>query len=111
METNAEATVLDVRAAGPGIATLHGMVVVVVAVAAIGNRVAGGAAASVGGDMVDHFFTLAYSRFPIRSSADVGTGRLAVADWPGRACAAGACGRFTYQACSPLARWCPGIAR
>ena len=25
METNAEATVLDVRAAGPGIATLHGM--------------------------------------------------------------------------------------
>jgi hypothetical protein len=32
--------------------------------------------------MVDYFFTLAYYRFPIRSSADVTTGRLAVADWP-----------------------------
>jgi hypothetical protein len=58
------------------------LVVVAVAVAAIGNRVAGGAAASVGGEMVDYFFTLAYYRFPIRSSADVTTGRLAVADWP-----------------------------
>jgi hypothetical protein len=47
--------------------------VVVVAVAAIGNRVAGAVAAVGAAVWFDFFFTLPYERFTIRSSADVTT--------------------------------------
>jgi Domain of unknown function (DUF4118) len=49
------------------------LVVVVVAVAAIGNRVAGALAAIGAAVWFDFFFTLPYERFTIRSSADVTT--------------------------------------
>jgi hypothetical protein len=49
------------------------LVVVVVAVAAIGNRVAGALAAVSAAAWFDFFFTLPYYRFTIRSSADVTT--------------------------------------
>ncbi len=49
------------------------LVVVVVAVAAIGNRVAGAIAAVGAAVWFDFFFTLPYERFTIRSSADVTT--------------------------------------
>ena len=52
------------------------LVVVVVAVAAIGNRVAGGVAAVWAAVWFDFFFTLPYYRFTIRSSADVMTAVL-----------------------------------
>ena len=49
------------------------LVVVVVAVAALGNRVAGGLAAVWTAVWFDFFFTLPYDRFTIRSSSDVTT--------------------------------------
>lgn len=49
------------------------LVVVVVAVAAIGNRVAGAIAAIGAAVWFDFFFTLPYERFTIASSADVTT--------------------------------------
>lgn len=49
------------------------LVVVVVAVAAIGNRPAGAVAAMGAAAWFDFFFTLPYERFTIRSSADVTT--------------------------------------
>jgi hypothetical protein len=49
------------------------LMVVVVAVAAIGNRVAGAIAAIWAAVWFDFFFTLPYERFTIRSSADVTT--------------------------------------
>lgn len=49
------------------------LVVVVVAVSAIGNRVAGGLAAVGAAVWFDFFFTLPYERFTIRSSSDVTT--------------------------------------
>jgi hypothetical protein len=49
------------------------LVVVVVAVAALGNRVAGGLAAVWAAVWFDFFFTLPYDRFTIRSSSDVTT--------------------------------------
>jgi len=49
------------------------MVVVVVAVAAIGNRVAGAIAAVGAAVWFNFFFTLPYERFTIRSSADITT--------------------------------------
>ena len=52
------------------------LVVVVVGVAAIGNRVAGGLAAVSAAVWFDFFFTLPYYRFTIRSSADVTTAVL-----------------------------------
>ena len=52
------------------------LVVVVVGVAAIGNRVAGGLAAVSAALWFDFFFTLPYYRFTIRSSADVTTAVL-----------------------------------
>jgi hypothetical protein len=52
------------------------LVVTVVAVAAIGNRVAGGLAAVWAAAWFDFFFTLPYDRFTIRSSADVTTAVL-----------------------------------
>jgi Domain of unknown function (DUF4118) len=52
------------------------LVVVVVGVAAIGNRVAGGLAAVWAAVWFDFFFTLPYYRFTIRSSADVTTAVL-----------------------------------
>ena len=52
------------------------LVVVVVGVAAIGNRVAGGLAAVWAAIWFDFFFTLPYYRFTIRSSADVTTAVL-----------------------------------
>jgi K+-sensing histidine kinase KdpD len=52
------------------------LVVVVVGVAAIGNRVAGGLAAVWAAIWFDFFFTLPYYRFTIRSTADVTTAVL-----------------------------------
>ena len=52
------------------------LVVVVVGVAAIGNRVAGGLAAVWAAIWFDFFFTLPYYRFTIRNSADVTTAVL-----------------------------------
>ena len=52
------------------------LVVVVVGVAAIGNRVAGGLAAVWAAVWFDFFFTVPYYRFTIRSSADVTTAVL-----------------------------------
>jgi hypothetical protein len=52
------------------------LVVVVVGVAAIGNRVAGGLAAVSAAAWFDFFFTVPYDRFTIRSSADVTTAVL-----------------------------------
>ena len=52
------------------------VVVVVVGVAAIGNRVAGGLAAVWAALCFDFFFPLPYYRFTIRSSADVTTAVL-----------------------------------
>ena len=52
------------------------LVVVVVGVAAIGNRVAGGLAAVSAAAWFDFFFTLPYYRFTIRSSADITTAVL-----------------------------------
>ncbi len=49
------------------------LVVVVVAMAAMGNRVAGGIAAIGAAVWFDFFFTLPYERFTIRSSSDVTT--------------------------------------
>lgn len=49
------------------------LVVVVVAVATIGNRLAGGLAAVWAALWFDFFFTVPYDRFAIRSSADVTT--------------------------------------
>ena len=49
------------------------LVVVVVAVAAIGNRVAGGLSAVASAVWFDFFFTVPYERFTIRSSADLTT--------------------------------------
>jgi len=52
------------------------LVVVVVAVAAIGNRIAGALAAVSAFAWFDFFFTLPYYRFSIRSSSDVTTAVL-----------------------------------
>src|SRR5258708_12953220 len=52
------------------------LVVAVVAVAAIGNRMAGALAAVSAFAWFDFFFTLPYYRFTIRSSADVTTAVL-----------------------------------
>jgi len=49
------------------------LVVVVVAVAAIGNRTAGALAALGAAAWFDFFYTVPYQRFTIRSSADVTT--------------------------------------
>jgi K+-sensing histidine kinase KdpD len=52
------------------------LVVVIVGVAAIGNRVAGALAAVWAALWFDFFFTVPYYRFTIRSSADVTTAAL-----------------------------------
>src|ERR1035437_5660701 len=52
------------------------LVVVVVGVAAIGNRIAGGLAAVSAAAWFDFFFTLPYYRFTIRGSADITTAVL-----------------------------------
>ncbi len=52
------------------------LMVVVVGVAAIGNRVAGGLAAVSAAVWFDFFFTVPYYRFTIRSSADITTAVL-----------------------------------
>ena len=55
------------------------LVVVVVGVASIGNRPAGGIAAVSAAVWFDFFFTLPYERFTIRSSADITTAVLLLA--------------------------------
>jgi K+-sensing histidine kinase KdpD len=52
------------------------LVVVVVAIASIGNRAAGGIAAIGAAIWFDFFFTLPYERFTIRTSADTTTAVL-----------------------------------
>jgi hypothetical protein len=74
------------------------LVVVVVAVAAIGNRVAGGVAAVWAAIWSTSSSRCRINyRFPIRSSSDVTTAGLPLLTGPGRACAAGACGRVHWS--------------
>jgi Domain of unknown function (DUF4118) len=69
----AAAVLLPFRSSWPNTNVALLLVVVIVAVAAIGNR-AGGAIAALGAAVwFDFFFTLPYERFTIRSSADVTT--------------------------------------
>jgi Domain of unknown function (DUF4118) len=70
------AILLPFRASWPNTNVALLLVVVVVGVAAIGNRVAGGLAAVGAALWFDFFFTLPYYRFTIRSSADVTTAVL-----------------------------------
>jgi len=69
----AAAILLPFRASWPNTNVALLLVVVVVAIAAIGNRVAGAIAAIGAAVWFDFFFTLPYERFTIRSSADVTT--------------------------------------
>jgi Domain of unknown function (DUF4118) len=69
----AASILLPFRASWPNTNVALLLVVVVVAVAAIGNRVAGAIAAIGAAVWFDFFFTLPYERFSIRSSADVTT--------------------------------------
>jgi hypothetical protein len=69
----AAAILLPFRASWPNTNVALLLVVVVVAVAAIGNRVAGAIAAIGAAVWFDFFFTVPYERFTIRSSADVTT--------------------------------------
>jgi hypothetical protein len=64
---------LPFRASWPNTNVALLLVVVVVAVAAIGNRVAGAVAAVGAAVWFDFFFAVPYYRFTIRSSADVTT--------------------------------------
>jgi Domain of unknown function (DUF4118) len=68
----AAAVLLPFRASWPN-TNVALLLVVVVAVAAVGNRVAGAVAAIGAAVWFDFFFTLPYERFTIRSSADVTT--------------------------------------
>jgi len=69
----AAAILLPFRASWPNTNVALLLVVVVVAVAAMGNRIAGAVAAIGAAVWFDFFFTLPYERFTIRSSADVTT--------------------------------------
>jgi hypothetical protein len=69
----AAAVLLPLRASWPNTNVALLLVVVVVAVAALGNRVAGAIAAIGAAVWFDFFFTLPYERFTIRSSADITT--------------------------------------
>jgi hypothetical protein len=69
----AAVVLLPFRASWPNTNVALLLVVVVVAVAAIGNRVAGAVAAIGAAVWFDFFFTLPYEWFTIRSSADVTT--------------------------------------
>jgi hypothetical protein len=70
------AVLLPFRASWPNTNVALLLVVVVVGVAAAGNRVAGGLAAVWAAIWFDFFFTLPYYRFTIRSSADATTAVL-----------------------------------
>jgi hypothetical protein len=72
----AAALLLPFRASWPDTNAALLLVVVVVGVAAIGNRAAGGLAAVGAAVWFDFFFTVPYYRFTIRSSADVTTAVL-----------------------------------
>ncbi len=72
----AAAVLLPFRASWSNTNVAMLLVVVVVGVAAIGNRVAGGLAAVSAAAWFDFFFTLPYYRFTIRSSADITTAVL-----------------------------------
>jgi K+-sensing histidine kinase KdpD len=69
----AAAILVPFRSSWPNTNVALLLVVVMVAVAAIGNRVAGAIAAIGAAVWFDFFFTLPYERFTIRSSADVTT--------------------------------------
>jgi hypothetical protein len=72
----AAAVLLPFRVSWPDTNVALLLVVVVVGVAAIGNRVAGGRAAVWAALWFDFFFTVPYYRFTIRSPADVTTAVL-----------------------------------
>ncbi len=72
----AAAVLLPFRASWPDTNVALLLVVVVVGVAAAGNRVAGGLAAVWAASWFDFFFTVPYYRFTIRSPADVTTAVL-----------------------------------
>jgi Domain of unknown function (DUF4118) len=69
----ASAILLPFRASWPNTNVALLLVVVVVAVAALGNRVAGALAAVGAAVWFDFFFTVPYERLTIRSAADVTT--------------------------------------
>jgi uncharacterized protein DUF4118 len=72
----ASAVLLSFRASWSNTNVALLLVVVIVAVAVLGNRFAGGLAAVSAAVWFDFFFTLPYYRFTIRSSADVTTAVL-----------------------------------
>jgi hypothetical protein len=72
----AAAILLPFRASWPDTNVALLLVVVVVAVAAVGNRIAGGLAAVWAAAWFDFFFTVPFYRFTIRSSGDVTTAVL-----------------------------------
>jgi len=69
----AAAVLLPLRASWPNTNVALLLVVVVVGVAALGNRVAGGLAAIGAAVWFDFFFTLPYGRFTIRRASDITT--------------------------------------
>jgi len=69
----AAALLLPLRASLPNTNVALLLVVVVVGVAALGNRVAGGLAAIGAAVWFDFFFTLPYGRFTIRRASDITT--------------------------------------
>jgi K+-sensing histidine kinase KdpD len=77
------AVLLPFRASWPDADVALLLVVVVVGVAAAGNRVAGGLAAVWAAIWFDFFFTVPYYRFTIRSPADVTTAVLLLLTVPG----------------------------
>lgn len=72
----AAAVLLPFRGSWPNTNVALLLVVVIVAVAAMGSRIAGALAAVSAAVWFDFFFTLPYYRFTIRSSADVTTAAL-----------------------------------
>jgi len=75
----AAAALLPFRASWPDTDVALLLVVVVVAVAALGSRVAGALAAISAAAWFDFFFTLPYERFTIRGSSDIKTAVLLLA--------------------------------
>jgi hypothetical protein len=69
----AAAVLLPLRASWPNTNVALLLVVVVVGVAALGNRAAGGLAAIGAAVWFDFFFTLPYGRFTIRRASDITT--------------------------------------
>jgi|SRR5271165_48867 len=85
------AVLLPFRASWPDTSVALLLVVVMVGVAAAGNRVAGGLPAVRAALWFGFFCTVPYYRFTIRSPADIATAVLLLLTGPGRTAARGPC--------------------